>query len=150
MKWVCHPWIEVTVLPVRECQNKKFHKKVQLVKNHENNPSSPILSNNKGTAFGGGSHITQPSGTDKRRYNSPHVWDNTTTPTRKAKLSGNTDGMNGKIFNVGVTQAKQFIDTRMDLAKFFTRDYKNRHWSYQLISEITPIRYNHLKNQQIS
>ena len=51
--------------------------------------------------------------------------------------------MNRKVCDFGVTQAKQFIDTHIELAKFIAKDNNFKHQSTRAISEITPNYYSH-------
>ena len=51
--------------------------------------------------------------------------------------------MNSKVFDVGFTQAKHFIDVHNDLAEFFAIYDKKVHWPSQSIAGLTPIMYNH-------
>ena len=50
--------------------------------------------------------------------------------------------MSGKVFGVGVTQAKKFVNTHIKLAEFFAREDNNRNLASWEISQIMNIRYN--------
>ena len=78
-------------------------------------------------AAAGRSTAPRLTGTAKHRYNNPRAQGNTTPTPSKENFSGKTKGMNSKVFDVGVKQTKQFIDTHIELAKFVARENKNGH-----------------------
>ena len=101
----------------------------------------PNLWDKKATAATSIPPTTQLTGTSEIHINRPRARGDAMLATVKDKNNfvSKTEGMNGKVFNIAVTQYNQFINTHTNLAKFVTRDDKKTHQVSQSISEITLI-----------